>query len=86
MRKILLEANRAKSTGERIKALAGLRPSMFVRPLLPRNSEPRTNLSMGEHCEQMAKRWGIRREDRTHSPCAATRTSPPPTNAASSPT
>lgn len=46
MRKVLLEANRAKSTGARIKALAGLRPSMFVRPLLPRNSEPRTGLSM----------------------------------------
>lgn len=63
MRKVLLEANRAKSTTARLKALAGLRPSMFVRPLLPRNSEPRTGLSMGEHCEQMAKRWGIRRED-----------------------
>jgi len=34
MRKILLEANRAKSTGARLKALAGLRPSMFVRPRL----------------------------------------------------
>ncbi len=63
MRKILLEANRAKSTGARLKALTGLRPSMFVRPLLPRNGEPRTGLSMGEHCELMAKRWGIRRED-----------------------
>ncbi|KFX28123.1 acetyl-CoA C-acetyltransferase [Ralstonia solanacearum] len=63
MRKVLLEANRAKSTAARLKALAGPRPSMLVRPLLPRNSEPRTGLSMGEHCELMAKRWGIRRED-----------------------
>jgi acetyl-CoA C-acetyltransferase len=35
---------------------------MLVKPLLPRNSEPRTGLSMGEHCELMAKRWHISRE------------------------
>ncbi|MGE8487887.1 MAG: beta-ketoacyl synthase N-terminal-like domain-containing protein, partial [Paraburkholderia nemoris] len=57
MRKILLEANRGKSTGQRVGALAKLRPGMFFKPLLPRNSEPRTGLSMGEHCELMAKRW-----------------------------
>jgi acetyl-CoA C-acetyltransferase len=52
MRKILLEANRGKTTGQR----------MFFKPLLPRNGEARTGLSMGEHCELMAKRWGIARE------------------------
>ena len=62
LRKILLEANRGKSAGQRVGALAKLRPGMFFRPLLPRNSEPRTGLSMGEHCELMAKRWGISRE------------------------
>ncbi|BCF88828.1 MULTISPECIES: acetyl-CoA C-acetyltransferase [Paraburkholderia] len=62
MRKILLEANRGKSAGQRVGALAKLRPGMFFKPLLPRNSEPRTGLSMGEHCELMAKRWGISRE------------------------
>jgi acetyl-CoA C-acetyltransferase len=35
---------------------------MLFRPLLPRNVEPRTGLSMGEHCELMAKRWKISRE------------------------
>jgi acetyl-CoA C-acetyltransferase len=62
MRKILLEANRGKSTGQRVGALSKLRPGMFFKPLLPRNGEPRTGLSMGEHCELMAKRWNISRE------------------------
>ncbi|MCC8401565.1 acetyl-CoA C-acetyltransferase [Paraburkholderia sp. MMS20-SJTN17] len=62
MRKILLEANRGKSTAQRISALSRLRPGMFFKPLLPRNVEPRTGLSMGEHCELMAKRWNISRE------------------------
>ena len=51
MRKILLEANRGKSTAQRMSALAKLRPGMLLKPMLPRNSEPRTGLSMGEHCE-----------------------------------
>ncbi|WP_375507470.1 acetyl-CoA C-acetyltransferase [uncultured Caballeronia sp.] len=62
MRKILLEANRSKSAAQRMSALAKLRPGMLVKPALPRNSEPRTGLSMGEHCELMAKRWKIPRE------------------------
>ncbi len=62
LRKILLEANRGRSTGERVGALAKLRPGMLFKPLLPRNGEPRTGLSMGEHCELMAKRWNISRE------------------------
>ncbi|KND59373.1 3-ketoacyl-CoA thiolase Acetyl-CoA acetyltransferase [Candidatus Burkholderia verschuerenii] len=62
MRKILLEANRRRSAGQRVGALAKLRPGMFFKPMLPRNAEPRTGLSMGEHCELMAKRWKISRE------------------------
>ena len=62
MRKILLEANRGKTAGQRVGALTKLRPGMFFKPLLPRNGEPRTGLSMGEHCELMAKRWAIARE------------------------
>jgi acetyl-CoA C-acetyltransferase len=62
-RQALLAANRAKTTGGRLKALAKIRPGMLFRPELPRNAEPRTGLSMGEHCELMAKRWGISRAD-----------------------
>jgi acetyl-CoA C-acetyltransferase len=63
MRKILLEASRAKTTAQRLSALAKLRPAMLVQPALPRNGEPRTGLSMGEHAELMAQEWNIPRED-----------------------
>jgi acetyl-CoA C-acetyltransferase len=62
LRQILLQVNRAKSTGEKIKALLQLRPHHF-KPELPRNGEPRTGLSMGQHCELMAQTWSIARED-----------------------
>jgi acetyl-CoA C-acetyltransferase len=62
LRKILLEANRAKTGGQRLKAIAKFRPSMLA-PAIPTNGEPRTRLSMGQHCELMAKEWGIKRED-----------------------
>ena len=62
MRKILLEASRAKTTAQRLAAFSALRPSMLVSPSLPRNGEPRTGLSMGEHAELMAQEWSISRE------------------------
>ena len=61
LRETLLRLNRARTAGQRAKALAGLRPSHVV-PEIPRNVEPRTGLSMGEHMAQTAKRWGITRE------------------------
>ena len=63
MRKILLEINRTRSTGQRVAKAMRLRPYMFFKLLLPRNTEPRTGLSMGEHCELMAKEWQIPREE-----------------------
>jgi len=62
LRQVLLEANRAKSNAARLKALAGLRPQQIV-PVLPRNAEPRTGLSMGEHAAIMATEWGVTREE-----------------------
>ncbi|RPK58473.1 MULTISPECIES: acetyl-CoA C-acetyltransferase [unclassified Streptomyces] len=62
LRGLLLDARRAKSAGARIKALAGVRPRHLV-PDMPRNAEPRTGLSMGEHAAVTARRWGITRED-----------------------
>lgn len=62
LRKILLEASRAKITTQRLAAFAAFRPSMLVSPSLPRNGEPRTGLSMGEHAELMAQEWNISRE------------------------
>ncbi|PWG10196.1 acetyl-CoA C-acetyltransferase [Streptomyces sp. V2] len=62
LRRILLEARRAKSTGARLKALAKIRPGHLV-PDIPRNSEPRTGLSMGEHAAVTARAWGISRAE-----------------------
>jgi acetyl-CoA C-acetyltransferase len=62
LRKILLDVNRAKTTAEKLKLLAKIRPK-HLAPLVPRNGEPRTNLSMGEHTELTVKEWGISREE-----------------------
>jgi acetyl-CoA C-acetyltransferase len=62
LRKILLEANRAKTNGQKLAAIAKIRPSMLV-PAIPTNGEPRTKMSMGQHCEVMAKEWKIPREE-----------------------
>jgi acetyl-CoA C-acetyltransferase len=61
LRRILLEARRAKSLGGRAKALARIRPGHLV-PDIPRNAEPRTGLSMGEHAAVTARAWGVSRE------------------------
>jgi acetyl-CoA C-acetyltransferase len=63
MRRTLLEANRARSLGGRLRAVAKLRPTQAFRPETPRNAEPRTGLSMGEHAAITAREWGIARED-----------------------
>ena len=61
-RHMILSLNRAKTFGQRLRALASIRPS-FMLPLLPANAEPRTGLSMGQHCELMVKHWDVSRED-----------------------
>lgn len=62
LRHLLLEANRGKSTGERLKPFIKLRPA-HLKPDLPRVAEARTGLSMGEHCEFMAQAWQIPRAE-----------------------
>lgn len=61
LRNILLQVNRAKSVGDKLKLLLQLRPHN-LKPELPRNGEPRTGLSMGQHCELMAQTWNIPRD------------------------
>ncbi|MGA8977739.1 MAG: acetyl-CoA C-acetyltransferase, partial [Pedococcus sp.] len=60
LREMLLALNRARTPGQRFKAVARLRPGHVV-PELPRNVEPRTGLSMGEHMAQTAAQWGVTR-------------------------
>ncbi|MEX1140970.1 MAG: acetyl-CoA C-acetyltransferase [Thermoleophilaceae bacterium] len=62
LREVLLEANREKTTAGRVKKLAKLRLGHVV-PEVPRNAEPRTGMSMGEHCSIMATEWGVSREE-----------------------
>lgn len=62
LRRVLLRANHAKSAAARLKALTGVRPQHLV-PEIPRNAEPRTGLSMGEHAAKTALAWEIGREE-----------------------
>ena len=62
LRKILLEANRAKTLQGRLAALAKVRPQHLV-PSIPQNGEPRTGLSMGESAALTAVEWEIGREE-----------------------
>jgi acetyl-CoA C-acetyltransferase len=58
LRQILIEANAARSTTDRLKALAKIRPQHIV-PDMPKNAEPRTGKSMGDHQAITAKEWGL---------------------------
>ena len=61
LRHILVRLNAAKTLGDRLKLVAKLRPGHIV-PEIPRNAEPRTGLSMGEHAALTAKVWEVTRE------------------------
>lgn len=60
LRHILLDLNRAKTVPRRLRAAARIRPRYLV-PTPPRNAEPRTRLSMGEHASLSAVEWDISR-------------------------
>jgi acetyl-CoA C-acetyltransferase len=62
LRTVLLELSRARSNTARLRAVTKLRPQHVI-PEIPRNAEPRTGLSMGEHTAIMAKDWGIGRAE-----------------------
>ncbi|HET9273208.1 MAG TPA: acetyl-CoA C-acetyltransferase, partial [Methyloceanibacter sp.] len=58
----LIKASRARGFGQKAAVFKGFAPGELA-PQPPSTSEPRTGLSMGEHCELMAKEWRITRED-----------------------
>jgi len=62
LRARLLAANRAKSTGDKIRALTSGFKFSELKPEFPGVAEPRTGKSMGDHCEDMAKEWNISRD------------------------
>jgi acetyl-CoA C-acetyltransferase len=60
LRRVLMDLNAERSTAGRLKLLGRLRPGQIV-PSIPRNQEPRTGLSMGEHAAITAREWHVSR-------------------------
>ncbi|MCS6711208.1 acetyl-CoA C-acetyltransferase [Brachybacterium sp. EF45031] len=61
LRRILHRVSAAKRPADRLRALAALRPGDLA-PVPPRNAEPRTGMSMGEHQAVTTAQWGITRQ------------------------
>ena len=64
----LAEVGQHKTMMGKVGVFKGLSPSELA-PLPPSTSEPRTGLSMGQHCELMAKEWAIGREEQDQLAC-----------------
>src|SRR3954454_2024097 len=62
LRRTLIQLNSARTLGERLKPAAKLRPLQPFKPEIPRNAEPRTGLSMGDHAAKTALRWNVDRQ------------------------
>lgn len=58
--KRLVQVGQSKTALDKIRVFKGLSPSELA-PQPPAVSEPRTGLSMGQHCELMAQEWKIPR-------------------------
>ena len=58
----LARLSRARTFGQKLKALKGISLGE-MKPVAPSVNEPRTGLSMGQHCELMAREWEIARSD-----------------------
>lgn len=66
--KRLINLGQARTMKQRLAALKGFGPSE-LKPATPTNGEPRTGLSMGQHCERMAQEWNIPREEQDEMAC-----------------
>ena len=60
--KRLTKASQQKSTMDKLRAFKGFSPGELA-PMPPSVAEPRTGLTMGEHCELMAQVWDIPRAE-----------------------
>ncbi|MGI9405492.1 MAG: acetyl-CoA C-acetyltransferase, partial [Hyphomicrobiaceae bacterium] len=58
----LIEIQKSKGTGAKLSQLKGFSPGELA-PQPPSTNEPRTGLSMGQHCELMAQKWRIPRAE-----------------------
>ncbi|MDO6461142.1 acetyl-CoA C-acetyltransferase [Granulosicoccaceae sp. 1_MG-2023] len=57
----LARLSRAKTLQQRLGLLRGM-SLRELKPIAPSVNEPRTLMSMGEHCERMAREWEISRQ------------------------
>jgi len=60
LQRAVLAMARGKSWTDKLRTLGDLRP-WDLAPASPGIAEPRTGLSMGQHCEEMAREWRIDR-------------------------
>lgn len=58
----MIKLSQARSFKDRLKVFKGF-SLRELTPMGPQNSEPRTGLSMGQHCERMVQEWGISRAE-----------------------
>jgi acetyl-CoA C-acetyltransferase len=58
----MIKLSKARSLGQKLGVFKGFSMGELT-PQPPRNGEPRTGLSMGQHCERMAREWDISRTD-----------------------
>jgi acetyl-CoA C-acetyltransferase len=66
--KRLIQLGQARDMKQRLGLLKGFNPKE-LKPVSPTNGEVRTGLSMGAHCERMAREWQINREDQDQLAC-----------------
>ena len=62
LRKRLLAVNRAKTWQDKLRSATQGFSFKEFKPAFPGVAEPRTGMSMGDHCEKMAKEWHISRQ------------------------
>lgn len=62
-RKVFMELNRARTTGDKAKLAVKLLNPKWMMPDIPKNAEPRTGMAMGDHAAVTAVEWGVSREE-----------------------
>lgn len=75
--KRLAAMTKAKTTMAKLGAFKGLSPAELA-PQPPATAEPMTGLTMGQHCELMAKTWRIPRNEQDRLACDSPTRRPPP--------
>jgi len=62
LQRAVLKLSRGRSFGEKLSTIGSVRLA-DLKPAPPSVGEPRTGLSMGQHCEEMAKEWQVSRRE-----------------------